>query len=108
SANPFSQNRFGNWHPVGIPKTMLSNYFKIAWRTILRHKGYSVINLLGLALGMTCCLFILLWVRDEKSIDNFHADGTNLYTVFETVTADGKTYGDYNTPVRAFQGSRYP
>jgi hypothetical protein len=54
---------------------MLVNYLKIAWRTILRHKGYAAINLLGLALGMTCCLFILLWVRDEKSIDNFHADG---------------------------------
>jgi putative ABC transport system permease protein len=87
---------------------MLANYLKIAWRTILRHKGYAVINLLGLALGMTCCLFILLWVKDEKSIDNFHADGDNLYTVFETVTANGKTDGDYNTPVRSFQGSRYP
>ena len=87
---------------------MLANYFKIAWRTILRHKGYAAINLLGLALGMTCCLFILLWVRDEKSIDNFHKDGDNLYTVFETVTANGKTDGDYNTPVRALQGKNYP
>jgi putative ABC transport system permease protein len=87
---------------------MLANYFKIAWRTIIRHKGYAAINLLGLALGMTCCLFILLWVKDEKGIDNFHADGNNLYTVFETVTANGKTDGDYNTPVRAIQGSRYP
>jgi putative ABC transport system permease protein len=39
---------------------MLSNYLKIAWRTIHRHKVYAAINLLGLALGMTCCLFILL------------------------------------------------
>jgi putative ABC transport system permease protein len=87
---------------------MLANYLKIAWRTILRHRGYATINLLGLALGMTCCLFILLWVKDEKSIDNFHKDGDDLYTVYETVTANGKTDGDYNTPVRAFQGSRYP
>ena len=87
---------------------MLANYLKIAWRTILRHKAYSTINLLGLALGMTCCLFILLWVRDEKSIDNFHKDGDNLYTVFETVAANGKADGDYNTPVRSSQGSRYP
>jgi ABC-type antimicrobial peptide transport system permease subunit len=87
---------------------MLSNYLKIAWRTILLHKGYAAINLLGLALGMTCCLFILLWVRDERSIDNFHADEDNLFTVFETFTANGKTDGDYNTPVRASQGSRYP
>ncbi len=87
---------------------MLSNYLKIAWRTIHRHRVYAAINLLGLALGMTCCLFILLWVKDEKSIDNFHANGDNLYTVFETVTANGKTDGDYNTPVRASQGNRYP
>src|ERR1700722_17301891 len=87
---------------------MLTNYLKIAWRTIRRHTGYSVINLVGLALGMTCCLFILLWVRDEKRVDNFHADGDNLYTVFETFTASGKKDGDYNTPVRAVQGSRYP
>jgi len=87
---------------------MLANYFKIAWRTIVRHKGYASINLLGLALGMTCCLFILLWVRDEKSIDNFHANGGNLFTVYETSTANGKTDGDYNTPLRSVQGSYLP
>ncbi len=87
---------------------MLVNYLKIAWRTITRHKGYAAINLLGLALGMTCCLFILLWVKDEKSVDNFHKDGDNLYTVYETVTANGKTDGDYNTPVRALPDKNYP
>jgi putative ABC transport system permease protein len=79
---------------------MIANYLKIAWRTILRHKTYSTINLLGLALGMTCCLFILLWVRDEKSIDNFHTDGDNLYSLYETFTANGNTGGDYNSPIR--------
>jgi len=79
---------------------MLPNYLKIAWRTIRRHKGYSAINLLGLALGMTCCLFILLWVQDEKSIDNFHADGDNLYSLYETYTANGHVDGDYNSPIR--------
>ncbi len=87
---------------------MLTNYLKIAWRSITRHKGYAAINLFGLALGMTGCLFIMLWVRDEKSIDNFHKGGDNLYTVYETFTANGKTGGDYNTPVRSLQGSRYP
>src|ERR1700722_13558901 len=87
---------------------MLANYFKIAWRSITRHKGYAAINLFGLALGMTGCLFILLWVRDEKSIDNFHSGGDNLFTLYERQTANGKTGGDYNTPVRSLQGSRYP
>jgi len=44
---------------------MLKNYIKIAIRTILRHKGYSFINVVGLAIGMTCCLLILMWVLDE-------------------------------------------
>ena len=77
---------------------MLANYLKIAWRSITRHKGYAAINLFGLALGMTGCLFILLWVRDEKSIDNFHAGGDNLYTLYERQTANGKVEGRYSTP----------
>ena len=44
---------------------VLKNYIKIAIRTILRHKGYSFINVVGLAIGMTCCLLILMWVLDE-------------------------------------------
>jgi len=44
---------------------MLKNYIKIAIRTILRHKGYSFINVVGLAIGMTCCLLILMWVLDQ-------------------------------------------
>jgi len=46
---------------------VLKNYIKIAIRTILRHKGYSFINVVGLAIGMTCCLLILMWVLDELS-----------------------------------------
>ena len=44
---------------------MLKNYIKIAIRTIVRHKGYSFINVVGLAIVMTCCLLILMWVLDE-------------------------------------------
>jgi len=79
---------------------MLKNYFKIAWRNITRHRVHTAINVTGLALGMTCCLFILLWVQDEKSIDNFYPDGQNLYTAYQAVTADGKTRGSYTTPTR--------
>jgi putative ABC transport system permease protein len=46
-------------------RNVLKNYIKIAIRTILRHKGYSFINVVGLAIGMTCCLLILMWVLDE-------------------------------------------
>jgi hypothetical protein len=46
---------------------VLKNYIKIAILTILRHKGYSFINVVGFAIGMTCCLLILMWVMDEFS-----------------------------------------
>ena len=79
---------------------MLKNYFTIAWRNITRHRVHTAINVTGLALGMTCCLFIFLWVQDEKSIDNFYSDGQDLYTAYQAVTADGKTRGSYTTPTR--------
>ncbi|MBN8856614.1 MAG: hypothetical protein BGO55_23810 [Sphingobacteriales bacterium 50-39] len=79
---------------------MLKSYFTVAWRNIIRHKGYATINTLGLALGITCCIFIFLWIRDERSVDNFHANGKDLYSVYQTVTSDGQSYGSYQTPVR--------
>ena len=77
---------------------MIKNFFTIAWRNVIRHKTHTAINVIGLALGMTCCLFIFLWVQDEKWIDNFHQNGKNLYTAYTTMTADGKTEGNYITP----------
>ena len=79
---------------------MLKSYLTIAWRNIIRHKGYAAINVLGLAMGITCCLFILLWVNDEKSVDNFHSNGKELYTIYQTGTYDGNVYASYSAPVR--------
>ncbi|MBO0948395.1 ABC transporter permease [Fibrella forsythiae] len=62
---------------------MFRNYIKIAWRNIVKSKTFSLINVLGLALGMTCSLLILLWVNDERSINKFHVNGPRLYQVFE-------------------------
>ena len=61
---------------------MLKNNIKIAVMNILRHKGYSFIHIIGLAVGMACCLLIILWVIDEMSYDKFHrhADNTSYYT----------------------------
>ena len=60
---------------------MLKNYFKIALRNLWKHKGYSFINIAGLAVGMACALFILLWVQDELSYDRFHANARTLFRV---------------------------
>jgi len=87
---------------------MLRNYFMTAWRNIIRNRVYATVNVLGLALGITCCILIFLWVSDEKSVDNFGPAGDNLYAVYETYTADGNTNGTYNTPMHADSNMAIP
>ncbi|RNI34274.1 ABC transporter permease [Hanamia caeni] len=76
---------------------MIPNYFKIAWRNIIRNKAFSVINILGLVLGLTCSLLIFLWIKDEYSVDAFHKSGKELYQVYERQTYDGKIDAGYPT-----------
>ena len=58
---------------------MLYNYFKIAFRNLLKHKTFSIINALGLSLGMACCFLILLFLKHEFSYDEFHQKADRLY-----------------------------
>ena len=60
---------------------MIKNYFKVALRSVLKHKFFSFINILGLSIGMLCCLFIFIYVKDELSYDKFHYDYQNIYRV---------------------------
>lgn len=60
---------------------MLKNYLKTAIRNLRRHKGYSFLNIAGLAIGMACCILILLWVKDELSYDRYHKNADQLYRV---------------------------
>ncbi len=60
---------------------MLKNYFKVALRNLLKRKGYSLINILGLAIGMAVCLLIVLFIQSELSYDNWHAKADNIYRV---------------------------
>jgi len=62
---------------------MIKNYFKTAWRNLLQNKTFSLINIFGLALGMTCSLVIMLWLKDEINKDKFHQNGKRLYRVME-------------------------
>jgi ABC-type antimicrobial peptide transport system permease subunit len=59
--------------------TMFKNYFKIALRNFFRHKAYTFINIAGLAIGIACCVLIMLWVQDELSFDRFHKNVDDLY-----------------------------
>lgn len=60
---------------------MIKNYLKIAYRNIRKHLGYSLINVTGLAIGMACCILILLFVFDELSYDKFHENHDRIYRV---------------------------
>jgi hypothetical protein len=72
---------------------MFKNYVKTALRNFLRHKAYSSINVLGLAVGLACSFFILLWVQDEFSYDNFHEDGDRIYRVMRNAYfSDGQVF----------------
>ena len=62
---------------------MIKNYFKIILRNFRRFPVYSLLNIGGLAIGMTCTFLILLWVQDEISYDKFYKDADNLYRVLE-------------------------
>jgi putative ABC transport system permease protein len=63
---------------------MIKNYLKIAWRNLIRNKGFSITNILGLTIGMTCTIFIFLWVKNELAYDKFHQDNDNIYQVMAT------------------------
>ncbi|MEP7106779.1 MAG: ABC transporter permease [Ferruginibacter sp.] len=60
---------------------MLKNYLKTAIRNMMRNKIFSLINILGLGLGIACSLLIYLWVQDERGYDNFHANSDRLFKV---------------------------
>ncbi|MCX6640243.1 MAG: ABC transporter permease [bacterium] len=60
---------------------MFTNYLKIALRNLLRHKGYSIINIAGLAIGMACCIMIMLWRQSELSINKFHEKVNSIYLI---------------------------
>ena len=77
---------------------MFKNYFKVALRNIRRHPGYSIINIAGLAIGLACCLFILIWVLDELNYDKFHENAPYLYRVEENQYYSGRVYHVTVTP----------
>ena len=60
---------------------MLKNYFKIAYRTLLKHKAFSLINLFGLAASLAVCLLLVALVRGQQRYDRFHAKAARIYRV---------------------------
>lgn len=77
---------------------MIKNYFLTAIRNMRKNKIFSFINILGLALGMTCSLLIWLWVQDEKMMNAFHAKRDRLYSVYQRQYYDNKIEAFHGTP----------
>jgi putative ABC transport system permease protein len=77
---------------------MIKNFFKIAYRNILRNKGFSFINISGLAIGMASAVLILLWIQNEMNHDKFHAKSDRIYTANNRDKFNGEVWAWSSTP----------
>lgn len=75
---------------------MIKNYLRIAWRSLFRNKSFSITNVLGLTIGMTCTLLIFLWVKDERGYDKFHANYGNTYQIMAHRDFKNQVFTDQN------------
>jgi ABC-type antimicrobial peptide transport system permease subunit len=88
---------------------MFRNYLKVAVRNIRRNKAYSFINIFGLAIGMACCILILLWVQDELSFDQFHHNADRLGRVIADVEFSGqRPWAVTEAPLSQAMEQEYP
>ena len=77
---------------------MIRNYFKIALRNIRRYPAHSILNIIGMAIGMACAILLLMWARNEASYDRFHKNADNLYRVTSTENYGGRFHQQATTP----------
>ncbi|WP_028298025.1 ABC transporter permease [Olivibacter sitiensis] len=69
---------------------MIKNYFKTAWRSLWKNKGYSAINIIGLAIGMAAVLIVSLWVQNQLQYDNFYTHKDDIYKLWNRYSDEGK------------------
>lgn len=77
---------------------MIRNSFKIAWRNLIKNRQSTFLNLMGLSTGLTCVLFIYLWVNDERNVDRFHKNDSRLYQVMGHIKLPDGIHTQENTP----------
>src|SRR6201992_2042260 len=78
-------------HIVCGRQAMLKNYLRVAFRNLWRHKGFSILNILGLTIGMTACFLIFLYVKFELSYDDFHSKSDRIYRVVTDIVNPSET-----------------
>jgi putative ABC transport system permease protein len=69
---------------------MFKNYFKIAWRNLMKNKIFSLINIIGLSVGLTCCMLIAVYLYNEVSYDKYHKNINRLFQVGTIFIVNGK------------------
>src|SRR5579875_892737 len=69
---------------------MIKNYLLLALKHLRKQKVFSIINILGLTVGITCCFLIFLFIMNEMSYDNFHQNGKNIYRIMRTGKMNGE------------------
>ncbi|GAA4334251.1 ABC transporter permease [Mucilaginibacter gynuensis] len=89
---------------------MFKNYLKIAFRNLQRNKGFSFINIAGLAVGMAGAILIFTWIKQQVSYDDFHANKNSLYKVWTNYDSDGVLYSSEisSSPIGAALKAKYP
>ena len=92
------------------PTAMFRNYLKVATRNLVKHKFYAIINVLGLAIGMICCLLIFLYVQHELSYDSFHTKADRIYRVVTDIKTPTETLTIAGTsaPMAAYMKQDFP
>lgn len=68
---------------------MYKNYIKIAWRNLWKNRFFSVVNISGLSVGLSCCMLILLFAKDETGFDTFFDNNANIYRITVDLAGDG-------------------
>lgn len=89
---------------------MLRNYIKIAWRNLKKDKFYNLISLLGLTMGLTIAIFIVIWIQSELSYNSFAGNHDQVYRVSSNIKSGGtvQTWGSSTGPVAAYALSDIP
>jgi ABC-type antimicrobial peptide transport system permease subunit len=87
---PWRINKYG--------PALIWSYIRVAFRRIKRQKGFSFINIIGLAVGMAACTLILLWVQDELSYDSFHKSSDQIYLIIAEDHSGGKVFAQAGSP----------
>jgi putative ABC transport system permease protein len=77
---------------------MIKNYFKTAWRNMMRNKINSIINVSGLSIGIACVLMILVYIQNELAYDRFHKDAKRIFQVTLAGNIGGQEFWAGNTP----------